>query len=453
VQKITGRAHSAGLLEPEQPPDFARPHTHAETTVIPDPLLEETADREEREPFLRARQRVPVRRRGGGRFARRFSSQSPWIRVAAILAAFVVLGLVAYAAWRTKSLMLQDPHFRLNSAQDIQITGNRVVSNAQILAIFTPDLGLSILRVPLVRRQAQLDQVRWVRRASVMRLWPNRMRVNIVERTPIAFARAGNSIRLVDDEGVLLDLPNATAQNYSFPILNGLSDTEAPAARAAQVDLYRRFVQALDADGGGISSTLSEVDLSDPEDVRAMFTGSAHQPMVHFGTSNFLPRYQAYRTHLAEWLQQYPQLRSVDMRYGRQVVLDTGVNPEALPSSQRQLTLPLAPRPSSEKQSLQSQHDGVSEGQRNSLTSPSPTGLIATQKPAIPVSSKAGRKNSSSAKTATTKSKKKTMLAKKSVHAKRHAPVQNKGHKHTPGTGPERGHPVRNPIMHVVSGA
>jgi cell division protein FtsQ len=437
VQKITGRAHSAGLLEPEQPPDFARPHTYAETTVIPDPLLEETADREEREPFLRARQRVPVRRRGGGRFARRFSGQSPWIRAAAALAAFVVLGLLAYAAWRTKSLMLQDPQFRLNSAQSIQITGNRVVSDAQILAIFTPDLGLSILRVPLARRQAQLDQVRWVRRASVMRLWPNRLRVNIVERTPIAFARAGNSIRLVDDEGVLLDLPNAAAQNYSFPVLSGLSDTEPPAALAAQVELYRRFVQALDADGGGISATLSEVDLSDPEDVRAMFIGSAHQPMVYFGTSDFLPRYQAYRTHLGEWLQQYPQLRSVDMRYGRQVVLDTGTNPEALPSSQRQLTLPLAPELGSEKMSSQ----------------PASAGPIATQKPAVPVSSKAGRKNSLAPKTAIVKSKQKTVLAKKSVHPKRHAPVQNKGRKHTPGTVPERGHPVRNPIMHVVSGA
>jgi cell division protein FtsQ len=391
---------------------------YAETADIPDPVLEETANDEAGEPFFRARQRVPVRRRGGSRFLSRFGWKSRWVRVATALIAVAALGLLAGAFWETKSLLLYNRHFVLGSTRNIQVVGNRVVANSQVLVFFAPDSGRSIFRVPLAKRQTELEQIRWVRRATVMRLWPNRLRISILERTPIAFAREGNTVRLVDDEGVLLDMPNAAAQHYSFPVLAGISSSDPLSTRAARIELYRQFVQALDADGGHISATLSEVDLSDPEDVRAMFTGAARQPLVHFGASDFLPRYRAYSAHLAEWLQQYPQLRSVDMRYGRQVVLDTGtggqpspIKPDAAPS---ELTATSAPAPVAVKKS-----------------SPVHPAVASKATPA--------------------KSKTRTAAKKKSVTTKHRATTHKKIHKRPHAT--ERGHPVRNPIMHVVTGA
>lgn len=384
---------------------------YAETRDIPGPAMEETrymdpGGAEPDEPFLRARQRVSVRRRGGSRLASRFGAKSRWMRVVAILIAVAVLCLIAGAAWETKSLLLHDPHFRLNSAQNIQVTGDHVVTATQVLALFAPDLGHSIVRVPLAKRRTQIEQIRWVRRATVMRLWPNRLRVSVLERRPIAFARDGNSIRLVDDEGVLLDLPNAAAQHYSFPVLSGLTSSEPLSTRAAQIEQYRQFVQSLDAGGGHISAALSEVDLSDPEDVRAIFTGGAHQPLVHFGVSDFLPRYRAYRAHLAEWLQQYPQLRSVDMRYGKQVVLDTGTVAEPVATS-----------------------DAIKE--------PAAVNRAARSQP-VPIH-----------KSSVTK-KKVANTARKKHGATRHpTKVHKKKHKPAP---PQRGHPVRHPIMHVVTG-
>jgi hypothetical protein len=88
--------------------------------------------------------------------------------------------------------------------------------------------------------------------------------------------------------------------------------------------IYLGFVDALDAGGEKISGRLSEVDLSDPEDVRAIFSdgGAGAEVLVHFGDSRFLERYRQYEQHLAEWKTQYPRLASVDMRYERQVVLE-----------------------------------------------------------------------------------------------------------------------------------
>ncbi len=421
MKTFIGRERSAGLLELEQARETARPQRNAEIRDISDPVLDETAETAD-EPFLRARQRVPVRRRGGSKFAR-FGGQSRWTRIAAVLVAILVLGLIAGAAWETKSLLLRDSHFRLMSTQNIQVTGNRVVTNAQVLAFFHPDLGRSILQSPLAKRQSQIENIRWVRRATVMRLWPNRLQVHVLERTPIAFARDGNSIRLIDQDGVLLDLPNAAAQKYFFPILSGISGNEPQLIRAAQVELYREFVQALDAGGDHISSTLSEVDLSDSEDIRAIFAGGARQPLVHFGASDFLPRYQAYRVHLAEWLQQYPQLRSVDMRYGRQVVLDTGTAP---PTQSAGNFMPPESAPSG----------NVSSPPENS----------GAKKPVVSSSAKQLHKSQIVARHSP---KHKTVAAKKKkpVTTKHHAATHKSKH------APQRGHPVRNPIMHVVTGA
>jgi cell division protein FtsQ len=86
--------------------------------------------------------------------------------------------------------------------------------------------------------------------------------------------------------------------------------------------LYVRFTNDLDSSGEKISQNLSEVDLSNPEDVRAMVADKGGEVMVHFGEENFLDRYRKFEEHLPEWRTQYPHLSSVDMRYERQVVLE-----------------------------------------------------------------------------------------------------------------------------------
>jgi len=53
------------------------------------------------------------------------------------------------------------------------------------------DIGRNIFFVPLAQRQQQLEQIPWVESASVMRFVPNRLRIEIHERTPVAFARIG----------------------------------------------------------------------------------------------------------------------------------------------------------------------------------------------------------------------------------------------------------------------
>jgi cell division protein FtsQ len=273
--------------------------------------------------FLRARSRVQVRRgivpvSRAGRIA----------AAAGLVCALVGLFLLAIGI---RNFFRDDPRFRIATSSSIQIMGNSQVTRAELLSVFGSDLGRNIFYIPLRQRQAALEQLPWVEHATVMRLLPDQLRVAIVERTPIAFVRQGSTIGLVDAHGVLLRLPPLAmaAKHYSFPVVTGISSAQPLSARAARMHLYQQFINDLDSGGTKISPQLSEVDISDPEDVWALLPAQGTDIQVHFGDSDFLARYRSYQQHLAEWRQQYPHLSSVDMRYENQVVLD--MTPQAMP--------------------------------------------------------------------------------------------------------------------------
>ncbi|MEO6804613.1 MAG: cell division protein FtsQ/DivIB, partial [Edaphobacter sp.] len=110
-------------------------------------------------------------------------------------------------------------------------------------------------------------------------------------------------------------------EHYSFPVVTGIVASDPLSTRAARMKIFERFTSELDGSGEKISEELSEVDLSNPEDVQAMIPDHSTEILVHFGEADFLGRYQRFQQHLSEWKTLYPKLSSVDMRYDRQVVL------------------------------------------------------------------------------------------------------------------------------------
>ena len=245
------------------------------------------------------------------------------------------MGFAAYLM--AKRFLLHDDRFVIQSSSSIAFEGNAHVTRAQLLGIFGEDVERNIFTVSLEERRVELERLPWVEHATVMRLLPNRMRVAIVERTPVAFVRQGSRIGLVDAQGVLLDMPMdaKTSEHYSFPVVTGISAADALSTRAARMKIFERFTSDLDSSGEHISQELSEVDLSNPEDVKALIPDHSAEILVHFGEDDFLDRYRRFKEHLSEWRTIYPKLSSVDMRYERQVVLEMppGSNAPVTPSA------------------------------------------------------------------------------------------------------------------------
>jgi cell division protein FtsQ len=247
-----------------------------------------------------------------------------WGRILSGVFLLALLGCVGASLLIARTFFLHDDRFRLQSASSIEITGNTHLTREELLDIFGQDLERNLFAVSLADRRHELEQLPWVQRATVMRLLPNRLRIAITERTPVAFVRQGTQIGLVDASGVLLDMSAETAgdPHYSFPVVTGLSATDPLSTRAARMKLYTRFTTDLDSTGEKTSAKLSEIDLSDPEYIKALIPEGTSDLLVHFGDTDFLARYKRFQQHLADWHTQYPRLASVDMRYERQVVLE-----------------------------------------------------------------------------------------------------------------------------------
>jgi len=288
-------------------------------------------DEEAESPFLRGQKRVPVRR---GALPRNAAGRVRVIlKIAAV--AFVVgviwLGLEHYGtqSWR----------FRLDSSDNIGISGMNNVARSQILDVMASDIDRNIFFVPLEQRKKQLEQIPWVQSAAVMRLLPNRIKIVVAERTPVAFVEVNSHIEMIDANGVIMELP-ANQSRYSFPVIVGVSDNDPLSVRAARMKIYTRFMQELDSSGAHYSADISDVDLSDPDDVRATVTDPHGAVLVHLGSSNFLEHFQVYVTHVQEWRSQFQRLDSVDLRYDHQVIVN--------PDSAREMAKPNAVRAGSE---------------------------------------------------------------------------------------------------------
>jgi len=271
-------------------------------------------DVDEESPFLRAQKRVSARRSA---LPKKTANGLLWAAVAAgvvCMAGLAAAGLYHYGerSWR----------FRVESSDNIEVAGMQNVTKVQIMEVMGADIGRNIFFIPLAQQKAQLEQIPWVESASVMRFVPNRLSVEIHERIPVAFARVGPRMSLIDAGGTLMEL--TPKHKYSFPVILGMNPGEPLSTRAPRMKAYAEMVRELDAGGARYSQDLSEVDLSDLEDVKVRVNDPAGDVLVHLGSSDYLRRYKIYVTHAQGWRQQFQKLESVDLRYDNQII----VNPE-----------------------------------------------------------------------------------------------------------------------------
>jgi cell division protein FtsQ len=283
--------------------------------------------------FLRTSRRVPVRRNA---IPKKAASQ---LKIAGVIAA-VVVGCGGLSAW-AYSYGMTSWRFRIQSSDAVEITGVKNASRAHVMEVAGADIGRNVFFVPLDERKKQLEQIPWVQEATVMRLLPNRIAVTIHERTPVAFAQISSRISLIDANGVVMGLPANRQTKYSFPVIRGITDTEPLSSRAAAMKIYNRLVSELGAaDGAAETSSagganyvkqLSEVDLSDPENVKVTANDPGGTMVVHLGAQDFLPRYKLYVSHIAEWRQQFQNVQSVDLRYEGQVIVNPDKTAETNP--------------------------------------------------------------------------------------------------------------------------
>jgi cell division protein FtsQ len=297
---------------------FRRPAKRSATSVDDDldnrfaALDEEEGDDQQ---FRRAPKRPQVRR---GAVTKKVANR---LKIAIIV--LIVVGVFATIATYLNSYGKGSWRFRVDSSDNIEITGNKHVTRSQIMkSVMGEDIGRNIFSVPLDEQKKKLEQITWVQSATVMRILPNRLRVQIAERTPVAFVQFGQRVELIDGGGVIMDIPVGTQGNWAFPVVVGMRDSDPLSTRAAKMKIYGNLISDLDSTGEKNSQDLNEVDLADPEDVKVSVADNQRSILIHLGDAHFLDRFKIFKVHVQDWRQQYPNLDSVDLRYDRQVILN-----------------------------------------------------------------------------------------------------------------------------------
>ena len=269
--------------------------------------------------YLRRQKPVEIRRK-------KFSGRGwPFYRRMMVLSFAGVAG-VTVAVYGMRFL-LYSPSMLLLKPDQIEVNGNRIVTREAVLQQFVHDRSRSVLRVPLDARRSQLEQIPWVESASVQRILPNRLRIELTERTPVAFARNGNELALIDAHGVILDRPRG--EQFHFPIVSGVSEDLPREQREKRMQTYEEFMKDVDLVRGGSSDHVSEVDLSNLKDLRVVMTGLAsandtQAVTIHFGASEFTGKYKMLVDNFLQWQANAGRVQSIDLQYSRQVV----VNPD-----------------------------------------------------------------------------------------------------------------------------
>jgi cell division protein FtsQ len=252
---------------------------------------------------------VRPRVRGVNPPAREISRVKVGVAVA-IVVLVIAAGLFAFHS--VEQFLIRDPRFALNgedgSSSTLEIRGATHASERALTAAFREDSGLSVYLVPLVDRRTALRRVDWVKDAAVARIWPNRILVNVSERTPVAFVMlAPAKFGLIDEEGVIL--PPA-ADRFHLPVLLGVHQSDALESRKRSVRLLMKLVAAV----GDRAANFAEVDVSDPSNLKVRQSSSGRMVTLLLGDGDYGTRYRNFVNHYGEIRQKLPGAGTLDLR-------------------------------------------------------------------------------------------------------------------------------------------
>jgi cell division protein FtsQ len=226
---------------------------------------------------------------------------------AAVLGAIGVLALVAVA-------LLWAVHRPLFAVKSIRIDGDLAHNSAlTIRANVAPKLAGNFFTLDLASVQRAFESVPWVRRATVRRVWPNRLAVQLEEHRPAALwgGAAGSdeaSDKLVNSHGEVFEANLGDVEDEALPTLRGPEGTSAHLL--AMIGRLRPEFAAMDAH-------IDTLELSGRGSWRVELDTGAEIELGRGSDDEVIARTRSFVATLPEVRNRYQQhpLLSADLRH------------------------------------------------------------------------------------------------------------------------------------------
>jgi len=249
--------------------------------------------------------------------------------LALAIIAVIGVGVAAWSAFGPGWFRAQLASLRILRIETAQVSGNRTLTVAEVLAIAGLRTGESLVGLDLGAARARLVANPRVREASVRRRLPGTVVVEIAERTPCVTARADRDY-LVDAEGVVVAIVAAGART-DLPVLTGIEVSAGALTARGATDLAAgiELVAAIRQAGFPAISAVDHIDLADPDD--AVIVPVTGRPLVHAGRRDMAGRLIRWRRVAPDMAQRWPEVDYVDLRSEGQVVAMPSAPPAPAP--------------------------------------------------------------------------------------------------------------------------
>jgi cell division septal protein FtsQ len=231
--------------------------------------------------------------------------------------AFAVIGItVAVGTWAARALLESS----LLNVRNIVVHGNTRLTTAEVESLLEGIKSERILSIDFEAYRKRVLDSPWVADVSMRRILPSTVELRLVERVPMAVARLGPQLYLVDHAGVIMDEFGPEYRDFDLPIVDGLVRTVSraapPVAEAARVQLTGRFLDALDA-RPDFRRRISQVDVSNAHDLVVILDGDP--AALHLGEAQFVERLKTYFEISQTLHDQFSGVEYVDLRFDERV--------------------------------------------------------------------------------------------------------------------------------------
>lgn len=243
------------------------------------------------------------------------------ITLRAILLAGMILVLL-FVWHQIDQFFISDPRFVLagpteaSETTGLRVEGLKHATLAQVHKVFHDNFGRSIYLTPLAERRRDLLAISWVKDASVSRVWPNHLMIRLRERKPLANivlqipneGSVTSRIALIDDQGIILE--TIADPKADLPVIHGISLSMNEEARRVRVQRVQRMFR----DAGELADGISEVDVSDAENLKATRQVGDRAITLLLGRENFRARLENFYRVVDQIRKHYPKRTLFDLR-------------------------------------------------------------------------------------------------------------------------------------------
>ena len=231
-----------------------------------------------------------------------------WARVARGL---IVAGGLSFGGWMAAAALPGAPFLAID---DVVVHGNEQLSAGEVLALMPGLRGAGILSVDLEGHRRRLSASPWLTGGVLRRRLPSTVEVFVTERRPVALARFGARLFLLDASGTVVDGYGPRFARFDFPIVDGLEE-EGEGGAAIDPERMALAVRLL-ADLSSrphVLDAVSQIDVADPRNAVVLLDDDV--VLLHLGAERFLPRLRLYAELAPLLREEVRDIDEVDLRF------------------------------------------------------------------------------------------------------------------------------------------